>query len=67
MVCLLCDIDIALSPGHSHIFNVTALKTWEWPVDKATIDRHYDDVDKDWSSIEHMPYAASVSSIDHVI
>ena len=47
VVCLLCNIDIALSPAHSHIFNVTALKTWEWPVEKATIGRHYDDVDKD--------------------
>ena len=33
---------LALSPGHSHVFNVTppflrvTLKTWEWPGDKAT-------------------------------
>ena len=29
-------------------------------------DRHYDNVDKDWSFIEYMPYA-SAPSIDHVM
>ena len=32
-------VDIASSPGHSHVFNVARrLKTWEWPGDKATTD-----------------------------
>ena len=47
-------------------FQCCNIETWEWPVDKATIDRDYDDVDKNWSSIKHMPYA-SAPSINHVI
>ena len=27
---------IASSPGHSHVFYVATLKTWEWPGDEAS-------------------------------
>ena len=29
--CIKVYISIALSPGHSHVFNVATLKTWESP------------------------------------
>ena len=30
-------LSLASSPGHSHVFNVATLKTWEWPGDEARL------------------------------
>ena len=41
---------IALSPGHSHVFNVmcVTLKMWEWPGDEARstklLEEHYNNI-----------------------
>ena len=32
-----CSAKLALSLGHSHIFNVALSNTWEWPTDEASV------------------------------